>query len=196
MNPLLPASAQKNLILASNSPRRAAILKNLQLDFKTVPAGPGAEGSVPIDDPEEVALLGARAKAADVAARHVDAVVIGADTVVVVDGDLLGKPADDAEAIGFLSQLSGRTHTVVTGVAVRRESEGIELFGREATRVRFRKVSLSEIEAYVRSGEPKDKAGAYGIQGLGAALVERIDGCYYNVVGLPVVLLFDLLKRV
>lgn len=196
MNPLLPASAQKNLILASSSPRRAAILKNLQLDFETVPAEAGAEASVAADGAEELAVAFARAKAADVAAKHRDAIVIGADTVVVVDGDVMGKPVGGVEAAEFLSKLSGRTHTVVTGVAVRRESDGVEHFGREATQVRFRDLSTDEIDAYVRSGEPDDKAGAYAIQGLGAAFVESIDGCYYNVVGLPVVLLFDLLKRV
>ncbi|MCZ6766430.1 MAG: Maf family protein, partial [bacterium] len=156
----------------------------------------GVEGSVVAGGAEEVALALARAKAADVAAKHRDAIVIGADTVVVVDGDVMGKPVDGSEAAEFLSKLSGRTHTVVTGVAVRRESDGVELFGKEATRVRFRDLSADEIDAYVRSGEPDDKAGAYAIQGLGAAFVESIDGCYFNVVGLPVVLLFDLLKRV
>jgi len=195
VNPLLPASAQQNLILASNSPRRAAILKNLHFDFKTIPADPGVEGSVSLDDGEEAALLGARAKAADVAAKNPGAKVIGADTVVIVDGEVMGKPADNSEAAAFLEKLSGKTHTVVTGVAVRRDSDGVELVGKEVTRVRFRNLSADEIDAYVESGEPADKAGGYGIQGLGAALVESIDGCYYNVVGLPVVLLFDLLKK-
>jgi len=197
MNPLLPAESQRNLILASRSPRRKEILDRMRLDFEVVPAGDHVEnGGDSSDDPFERAELHARLKAADVAERYPDAVVIGADTVVTIDGDVLEKPADDAEAVRFLKKLSGRTHIVATGVAVRRGATGLDLSARETTRVRFRELDDEEIAKYVASGEGRDKAGAYAVQGIGAGLVQSIDGCFFNVVGLPVALLFDLLRKV
>jgi len=149
-----------------------------------------------IDDPLERAVLHARRKAADVASRHPDAIVIGADTVVTIDGDVLEKPAGDDEAARFLERLSGREHTVATGVAVRRDATGLDMYGRETTQVRFRSLTGAEIASYVATGEGRDKAGAYAVQGIGAGLVQSITGCFYNVVGLPVTLLFDLLRKV
>lgn len=196
MNPLLPERVQRNLVLASRSPRRIDILRGLEFEFKVVPADDHVENGATCDDPFERAEVRARLKAADVASRYPKATVIGADTVVIIDGQVLEKPADDSEALRFLKKLSGREHIVVTGVAVRRESDGFDISGKERTRVRFRELSDSEMLSYVSSGEGRDKAGAYAVQGLGAGLVRSIDGCFYNVVGLPVSLLFDLLKKV
>jgi septum formation protein len=169
----------------------------MKIDFEIVPAGDHVEnGQIPCDDPFERAESNARLKAADVASQHPDAIVIGADTVVTIDGDVLEKPADDDEAVRFLKKLSGREHSVATGVAVRRDAKGVDLFARETTLVRFRELSDEDIANYVASGEGRDKAGAYAVQGIGAALVHSINGCFYNVVGLPVPLLFDLLRKV
>jgi septum formation protein len=195
MNPLLPERAQRDLVLASRSPRRIAILRGLEFEFEVVPAHDHVENGAICDDPFARAEVRARLKAADVASRYPRATVIGADTVVIIDGEVLEKPADDDEALRFLKKLGGREHVVVTGVAVRRECEGIDVSGKEQTRVRFRALSDTEMARYVASGEGRDKAGAYAVQGLGAGLVRSIDGCFYNVVGLPVSLLFDLLRK-
>lgn len=192
MNPLLPAAVQRGLILASASPRRSAILRALQFEFRVVPADDGTEDAVSASDPYAEAAASARLKARNVARRVAGAVVIGADTVVVLDGTSLGKPADDSEARRFLRALSGREHVVATGVVI--SKAGGEVEGIERTRVRFRDLTDAEIDAYVSTGECRDKAGGYAVQGLGAPLVRSISGCYYNVVGLPVGLLFDLLK--
>lgn len=196
MNPMLPDSVQRDLVLASRSPRRIGILRGLGFEFDTVPAADHVEDGARSRDPLERAVESALLKAGDVAGRHPDSTVIGADTIVVLGRDILEKPRDDEEARTFLIRLSGETHTVVTGVAVIRRNDGLELTGRERTRVRFRELEAAEIEGYVASGEGRDKAGAYAVQGLGAGLVREVDGCFYNVVGLPVTLLFDLLRKV
>ncbi|MDK2784328.1 MAG: nucleoside triphosphate pyrophosphatase [Bacillota bacterium] len=140
----------------------------------------------------------ARRKAAQVSAQLAEpeeTLVIGADTVVVLDGKILGKPHDEEEARAMLEALAGRWHEVFTGVAVIDPAGGRVASTREKTRVKFRSLCPKEIAAYVATGEPLDKAGAYGVQGKGALLVERIDGCYYNVVGLPLVKLQELLAE-
>lgn len=183
----------QELILASESPRRAQLLEQLGLRFRVVPAN--LEERIPERaDPEEVERL-AVDKALAVGNRFPQAVVIGADTVVVVDGYVLGKPGNEREAISMLQRLSGREHTVVTGIAVYQAASHKLESAHEETRVWFRDLDWAEIEGYVLSGEPLDKAGAYGIQGLGAALVRRIEGCYFNVVGLPVARLVEMLKE-
>ncbi len=196
MNPLLPDEVQRNLILASRSPRRAEILRRLDFEFRVIPACEHVENSVSCDDPFERAVRRARLKAADVASRNQEAVVIGADTIVVIDGDVLEKPSDDREAAVFMRRLSGQDHVVVTGVAVLSQGRGVDLWAKEETRVLFRNLTDNEIERYVASGEGRDKAGGYAVQGLGAGLVRSINGCFFNVVGLPVSLLFDLLRKV
>lgn len=196
MNPLLPEDVQRDIILASRSPRRIDILRGLEFDFKVIPADDHVEDSVECDDVSECAVVRARLKAADVASRNRDSLVIGADTVVIIDNDILEKPVDDNQAVVFLKTLSGREHTVITGVAVRRESNGLDLSAKEETRVLFRDLSADDIDRYVASGEGRDKAGSYAVQGLGAGLVRSIQGCFYNVVGLPVSCLFDLLRKV
>lgn len=195
MNPFLPDALSERLVLASRSPRRRDILAGLGLHFEIAPAADHVEHEAQSAGALGMPVERARQKARDVSRRHPDATVIGADTMVFIDGTSLDKPADDDEAREFLRRLSGCEHVVITGVVVRRAATAREVAGREATRVRFRDLDAREIEAYVRTGEGRDKAGAYAVQGLGAGLVRSIDGCFYNVVGLPVSLLFDLLKK-
>lgn len=195
MNPLLPQNVQQNMILASKSPRRIDILRSLGFEFSVEPARID-EGDDSISaDPFTLPLELARRKAEDVARRHPGSMVIGADTVVILNDEVLNKPSDDGEARRFLLALSGKHHTVVTGVALQYASRDISLYDKEETRVRFRELDEREIANYVASGEGRDKAGSYAVQGLGACLVRSIDGCYFNVVGLPVALLFELLKQ-
>jgi septum formation protein len=195
MNPILPEAAQRDLVLASGSRRRIDILRELEFEFEVVPAADGVEDGALTRDPFERPVECARLKVDDVAKRRSEALCIGADTVVILDGVLLEKPSGDDEAYRFLRSLSGRSHTVVTALALRRLADGVELTGSEKTEVRFRSLADDEITRYVSSGEGRDKAGSYAVQGLGAALVQSIDGCFYNVVGLPVSLLFEFLKK-
>jgi septum formation protein len=195
MNPLLPETAQRDLVLASRSTRRIDILRRLGFEFEVVPAERHVERAVLTRDPFGRPVECARVKAENVAARRPDRLVIGADTVVILNGLTLEQPRDDAEARRFLTSLSGRVHTVVTGLVLRGLSKDVSISAREHTQVRFRELRDDEIDAYVDSGEGRDKAGSYAVQGLGACLVESIEGCFYNVVGLPVSLLFDLLRK-
>ncbi len=181
------------LLLASLSPRRQELLSQVGLDF-TVVASDFAEiapGSLsPADHAKENACGKALA-----AARYAapDAVVLAADTVVALDGVVFGKPKDAADAQNMLEKLSGRTHEVLTGFAL--AVRGKVFVDVVSTLVTMRHFTAGEIARYVATGEPLDKAGAYGIQGKGALLVQRIEGCYYNVVGLPLVAVFELLKK-
>lgn len=173
------------LVLASQSPRRQELLQSLGADLTVVPATIN-ENSVQGETPMGLAESTAYAKARWVADRFAEAVVVGADTIVLLDsGEILGKPSGTGEALEMLSRLSGKGHQVVTGVAVINSGNGRERVFHEVTRVFFRPLTQREIERYVATGEPLDKAGAYGIQGKGGLLVERIEGCYFNVVGLP-----------
>ena len=113
-----------------------------------------------------------------------------------MDGDVFSKPKDDAEATRFLTTLSGRTHTVVTGVALQKRDDGVDMIASEQTRVTFRDLTAEEIAAYVATGEGRDKAGSYAAQGLGSSLIRSIEGCFYNVVGLPIALLFEMMKKI
>ena len=172
------------IILASQSPRRRELLERMGIsEFEIIPAR-GEENIVPGLTPEALVEALSRQKCLEVAAVHREALVIAADTVVAVEGRVLGKPRSKAEAEEMLSLLSGREHRVCTGLSL---SQGGRLrTGHEATAVRFRPLTREEIRRYVSTGEPMDKAGAYGIQGYGCLLVEGIVGDYYNVMGLPV----------
>ena len=152
------------------------------------------ESSMPSETRADTALRLARLKALSVSAAESGRVCIGADTVVDVDGRNFGKPLDREDALRMLRLLSGREHAVHTGVALARDG-ALLADGLETTIVRFAALSDEEIESFVSSGMGDDKAGAYAIQGIGATLVERIDGCYYNVVGLPIRLLYSLVKK-
>ena len=171
-----------DLILASASPRRRELLSHFGVEFTIDPAEGPETPPAGADAAETVMQLSA-AKARQIALRHPGSVVIGADTVVELDGSILGKPADEEDAFRMLRALSGREHRVFTGVTVARDTQ--ECTEAERTRVFFRTLTDAEIRAYIATGEPMDKAGAYGYQGLAGLFVERIDGDYFNVVGLP-----------
>jgi septum formation protein len=184
-----------HLILASASPRRLELLRRAGIDCEVQPSaivevrGSGESG-------EEFALRAAREKALDIASSTThDSLMLGADTVVLVDDEVLGKPVDSADAARMLRLLAGRTHRVTTGVCLVRAPRTIEALDSSTTLVTFRPLDDAEIQDYIASGEPFDKAGAYGIQGLASRFVTRIEGCYFNVVGLPVPLVYQMLKN-
>jgi septum formation protein len=179
------------LVLASASPRRALILDSLSIPYE-VRAPNSHEALLPGELPAVAARRLATEKAVSIPLAAGE-ITIAADTIVALGSDSLGKPANPAEAVDMLLRLSGRDHFVYTGLAVRSPARLVS--GVERTRVSFRQLARPECEEYVATGEPLDKAGAYGIQGRGAALIERVDGDFYNVVGLPVQLLFSLLSR-
>jgi septum formation protein len=185
------------LILASASPRRRDLLALLGIPFRVQPAD---IDEVPPDghSPEEIARTLAREKALAVARRQRSGIVIGADTIVVLAGEILGKPQDTQDALAMLRRLNGHEHQVVTGIAVLDVVDGRvvqEQCDAVRTRVWFRQVSEEHLRRYVGTGEPMDKAGAYGAQGYGSTLIERIEGCYFNVVGLPVSRLCAMLEE-
>jgi septum formation protein len=180
------------VVLASASPRRRDLLRMLGIAHEVMPADVDETyraGEAPVAHAERLA----REKAAAIAAGAPGAVVLAGDTIVVIDGDVLGKPVDEADAARMLRRLSGRTHTVFTAVAAGR-GERIES-SVEAVSVTFRALDDATIAAYVATREPMDKAGAYGIQGYGAAIVERIDGDYFAVMGLAIGRLLTVLRR-
>jgi septum formation protein len=181
-----------DVILASASPRRYELLKNLGLNFKVIPSH-AEESHEKRVNMEEVVRANARLKGESVAKEYPDALVISADTIVVLGEHIMGKPKNEQEAFEMLKALSGQTHQVYTGLGLFNANRSA--LDAVCTQVRFRTLSDEEIWAYINTGEPFDKAGGYGIQGQGALLVEGIDGCYYNVVGLPLTRLFTMLKE-
>jgi septum formation protein len=200
-------SAVGRIVLASASPRRAELLKSAAIDFDVVPAHLD-ETAHPGEVPDAYVRRIAEAKARAIAARVRDRIVLAADTTVVVDGEMLGKPPDDEDAKRMLRLLSGRTHDVLTAVSLcRGRHMSAEARSREAegsapqlitavcrTEVEFAPLSEEEIAWYVATGEPRDKAGAYAIQGCASRFVTRIAGSYSNVVGLPIALVYELLN--
>lgn len=179
-------------VLASQSPRRNDLLQLLRVPFVVRPADIDEAMDATLPPLQEVARV-SRLKA-EATPREPDDVVIAADTIVVLDGKVLGKPADREDAIGMLRSLSGRDHQVMTGMTVLRDSRAIT--HTEITDVHFRPLTEAEILSYVETGEPMDKAGAYGIQGFAAPFVEAIRGDYYNVMGLPVCKLWQMLQEI
>jgi septum formation protein len=179
------------LILASGSPRRKELLKKLQIPFQIITSNTDETISAHLSPEEAVVELASR-KAMTVYNQYQDSAVIGADTIVALDGEILGKPKNREHAKTMLSKLSGRTHEVFTGVAVINNGQTSTFY--EKTDVAFWELSENDVEHYLDSGEPFDKAGAYGIQGFGALFVKRINGDYYSVVGLPVSRLARLLR--
>lgn len=184
------------LVLASASPRRRELLAGLGLELAVRPAAIDETPRL-AEPPRDHVLRLAEEKAAAVAATAAaDEVVLAADTIVVLDDEILGKPADDADAALMLRRLADRRHQVLTAVAVVTGGGEHRLAAVEATTVRFAALSDAEIDWYVATGEPRDKAGAYGIQGLGSLFVDSIEGNYANVVGLPIPLVYRLLRGV
>ena len=185
------------LILASASPRRQELLRNAGIPFEVQPTDI-PEVPLPGELPRACAERLAREKALAISVRFPARHVLGADTIVVVNGTMLGKPRDAADAVRMLRLLSGKTHEVVTGVclvAATGSGNGVVEARSETTLVTFRNVADDEIEDYVRSGEPMDKAGAYAIQGRASRWIPRIEGDYFNVVGLPVALVWTMLRK-
>ncbi|MCB5284448.1 MAG: Maf family protein [Candidatus Cloacimonetes bacterium] len=182
--------SDKKIVLASASPRREALLKMLQLTPLIIPAR--VDEPITGEKPYLQAMRHARNKAQTIAARmDAETLVIGADTIVVLDGVILGKPADQRQAGEYLNLLSGRTHKVYTGLCLCWRKA---CFARhERSLVEFAPLSETEIQAYVETGEPLDKAGAYGIQGYGSQFIRRIQGCYFNVMGFPIHLFYKML---
>lgn len=185
---------RQQIILASSSPRRKKLLEQIGLDF-IIDAIPVDESVLNETFPEKVVQALALRKAEAVASKYKEGLVIGADTIVVFDGKILGKPKDEDEAFSMLSKLQGKKHEVYTGIALVNRSCGIIEASSECTSVEFRSLSDDEIRGYIATKEPFGKAGSYAIQGLGATIVKRIEGDYFNVVGLPLCLLGIMLKE-
>lgn len=185
---------QGHLILASQSPRRHYLLKQAGLDFEVLSSDID-ESTVSMNDPTAYVQTLACAKAEAIAVGHPKSWVIGADTIVLIDGTILGKPNGQASARSMLQRLSGQTHQVFTGFTICCRASGRQITDTVSTDVTFKALSDDEIEWYLTSDEPFDKAGAYAIQGLGTFLVQRINGSYTNVVGLPVCEVIEILIR-
>lgn len=181
----------EQFILASNSPRRKELLQKVVKEYEVISSDIEEEG-ICATTPALLAQTLAQMKAEDIAAKHPNAVVIGCDTVVEVNGIPLGKPHNKEEAYEMLQQLSGRTHAVHTGVCVQKEVERTCFV--ETSNVFFATMSDEEIKAYVATDEPYDKAGGYAIQGEAAKFITKIEGCYFNIMGLPVAHLYKVLK--
>lgn len=182
------------LILASSSPRRTDLLRVVGIPFRVV-APRTEEEPAPGESPRRFVRRAARGKGEEVAGRYADSFVLAADTIVVASGRILGKPKSPADGVRMLSLLAGREHLVHTAVCLLRARDGYREEGIETTRVAFRELSRREIAAYIRTGEPDDKAGAYAAQGAGNLLIDRIVGSYTNVVGLPMTRVVEMLLR-
>lgn len=189
MNRLKPSP----IILASASPRRAQLLRQIGLPFVVRASTICEEIGIPSDPIEHVLEL-SRRKAEDVAAQVQTGLILGVDTIVVLNSAILGKPSSPEEAKRMLRRLSGRTHDVFSGLTLIRAEDSQMRSDFSRTEVKMHRLSEEEIEAYIATGEPLDKAGAYGIQGRAAPFIEEIHGCYYNVVGLPLAKLTQMLK--
>jgi nucleoside triphosphate pyrophosphatase len=185
----------QRIVLASASPRRAELLRAAGIEFDVI-HGEVDESVHPGERADAYVRRVAEAKARAVAGREPERVVLAADTTVVIDGAMLGKPVDHVDAKRMLCLLSGRTHEVMTAVAVCRAGLSVPLVDVERTNVEFAPLTEFEIDWYVATGEPRDKAGAYAIQGYASRFVTRIDGSYSNVVGLPIALVYEMLKGV
>ncbi len=184
----------KPIVLASQSPRRIELLKKIISDFETK-ASDIDERSNGFTSPAQLVEVLSRRKAEQAARQIPEGIVIGADSVVVYRGQILGKPRHEADSRRMLKLLSGRTHRVYSGFCVIQKPQGVIITDHEITRVKFRELEDWEIDHYIASGQPQDKAGAYGIQDDAAVFVESLTGCYYNVMGLPVTKLFLVLKK-
>lgn len=183
-----------DVILASQSPRRYELLKMIGLQFKVRPSHVEEKLSIDIS-PVEYALSNARKKGLHIANFAPDSIVISADTIVVYKNNILEKPTDESHARDILKKLSGNTHEVVTGFGISLQSKNKYVFDHEITKVTFRNLSQNEIRAYINTGEPFDKAGGYGAQGVGSLLIKSVEGCFFNVVGLPLASFFSTLDK-
>jgi len=185
----------KRLILASSSPRRKEILQREEVEFEIIHSSDIVEETLTSDPVEHVLIL-SREKAESVSSEAGPGIILGADTVVVLDGEIMGKPTDPKDAFAILKKLSGRTHRVYTGLTLLNKYNGKTISDYDCTEVRFNRLEEQKITAYIATGEPMDKAGAYGIQGMGSFLVESIKGNLDNVIGLPTGKLREMLAQV
>jgi septum formation protein len=185
---------RSRLILASKSPRRSELLEQAGLTFSVIPSD-FDESTVALSDPNSYVTTLAESKALDISAKHPGAWVIGADTIVLIDHKILGKPGSSKEAQNMLERLSDKTHQVLTGYCICCEKKNRVFSETVKTDVRFKKLADAEIKWYIQTGEPFDKAGAYAIQGIGTFLVKSIIGSYTNVVGLPVCEVIECLTK-
>ena len=185
-------TVERPIVLASGSPRRRQLLEMVRIPFRVI-APDVDEHVLPAEGPDHYVTRLSRAKAVAVAPRAPGELILAADTTVVLDGEIFGKPQSPAEAVAMLTRLQGHTHEVMTGVAVLRDGNVAQAL--DISRVTFRPMDRAGLESYVATGEPLDKAGAYAIQGLGALLIARVDGDVTGVMGLPLGLVVDLLAR-
>ena len=192
---LLKNIDQFKIILASQSPRRLELLKMIGLDFEVKPSNIIEKNHNSLQ-PLDYALMNAKEKARVVSKKYPNSVVISADTIVVLGNQILEKPENDNHAFEILKQLNGKTHEVITAFGVILKSKEISKFDYERTKVKFRKLPHDKIKAYVKTSEPLDKAGGYGAQGLGSLLIEKVDGCFYNVVGFPLGKFYLMLEEI
>lgn len=183
-----------NIILASASPRRKEILENTKLKFDIIKSDID-EIILEKESPIQAVMRLAFEKSMDIASKNEDDLIIAADTVVVLDENILGKPKDKEEAYNMIRSLSGRTHEVITGISLVNLGLSKKIIDYVVSTVKFKELSDEDIKDYIHTNESLDKAGAYGIQGYGAMLVEKIEGDYFNIVGLPISKLSDLLKK-
>lgn len=183
--------SELKIVLASTSPRRISLLRQIGVRF-SVEAPAGDEASID-PDPETRVVENALAKARSVPGEEGE-LVVGADTVVYIDGTVLGKPSSEEEASAMLKTLSGRVHRVFTGLALIEAGGGRVEVGSDETKVQMTELSEEDVMRYIETGEPMGKAGAYAVQGLGAVFVEGVDGCFHNVVGLPLSLLWKMMR--
>ena len=181
------------LILASSSPRRAQLLKQIGLSFEIIPSNLPEDVAGAGISPQEIVQELAMQKAKHIAEKIPNGLIIGADTIVVLEGKILGKPQGTEHALEMLTLLSGKEHLVYTGLALVKVPENKFVIDYSETKVKFRPFGRDEALSYIMTGEPEDKAGSYAIQGKGAVLVESITGCYFNVVGLPITKLVSML---
>ena len=182
---LIEGLEKTDIILASTSPRRFELLKSLGLEFKVVASNVKEYDSLSTETPKQTVMMNARLKGREVAKQYPDALIICADTIVTLNAKILGKPENEEDAFRMLTYLSGKIHTVYTAFGLIYTRYKREIFDIVRTDVSFRKLTNDEIRAYINTGEPFDKAGAYAIQGQGAIFVQQINGCYSNVVGFP-----------
>ena len=185
---------KKKIILASTSPRRHGLAQDMGLEFEISPSNYEEDMSLNLS-PEELAKVLAFGKAKDVAESRKEGIVIGIDTFIVFEGKKLGKPKSKEDAFNMLKSFSGKWQEVYSGVSVIDCETKKEINDCEITKVKFRELDDSEINKYVSTGEPMDKAGAYGIQGLGSILIERIEGCYFNIMGFPIYNVYKNLQK-
>jgi septum formation protein len=191
---MVEGNSVKTIVLASASPRRKEMLEQLGLKFEVEPSN-HIEDIQPRLKPHELAKAISQKKALAVASRRRNAIIIAADTIGVLEGKILGKPKTAEEAGKMLAALSGKSHLVITGFTILDTSDNRSASKSVETRVYVKKLSPEEINSYIASGEPLDKAGAYAIQGLGATIIERVEGDYFNVVGLPLSTVVESLKK-